>query len=76
MAGASSLGLEMKTDEVIDASEPTLAPYSRRSNPQMGGGSGIHELTNPVATLRQLGAARRAVIVVNELSVPLPQGFH
>jgi diacylglycerol kinase family enzyme len=34
----------------------------------MGGAHASHPVTNPVAALRQVGAVRRAVIVVNELA--------
>src|SRR6185503_13121527 len=38
------------------------------SEADRGGRSRFHRLANPVAALRQLGAVRRAVIVVNELA--------
>jgi diacylglycerol kinase (ATP) len=53
---------------VTNESEPTLPSFTRLTATDLGGHSRFHSLTNPVASLRQLGAVRRAVIVVNELA--------
>lgn len=53
---------------VTNESEPTLPSFSLLTATDLGGHSRFHQLTNPVASLRQLGAVRRAVIVVNELA--------
>lgn len=53
---------------VTNESEPTLPSFSRLTSSDVDGHSRFQELTNPVASLRQLGAVRRAVIVVNELA--------
>ncbi len=49
-------------------SEPTLPSFTRLTATDLDGNSRCHRLTNPVAALRQLGAVRRAVIVVNDLA--------
>lgn len=53
---------------VTNESEPTLPSFSLLTATDLGGHSRFHQLTNPVASLRQLGAVRRAVIVVNDLA--------
>lgn len=51
---------------VTNESEPTLPSFTRLPASAVAGHSRFHRVTNPVAALRQLGAVRRAVIVVNE----------
>jgi diacylglycerol kinase (ATP) len=53
---------------VTDESGTTLPAFTRLPPEGVGGHSRFHRVTNPVAALRQLGAVRRAVIVVNELA--------
>jgi len=53
---------------VTNESEPTLPSFSRLGLADLAGHPGSHRVTNPVASLRQLGAVRRAVIIVNELA--------
>jgi diacylglycerol kinase (ATP) len=54
--------------DATGASEPTLDAFTRLTSADRAGQSRFHRLTNPVAALRQLGAVRRAVIVVNDLA--------
>ncbi len=71
---ASETPVPTGTDETtaslptVDAADGTLPPFARLVGPNLGGQPRSHRLTNPVAALRQLGAVRRAVIVVNELA--------
>lgn len=60
-------GLEDRSD-ATNESETTLPSFTRLNHALLGGESGVHRVTNPVASLRQLGAVRRAVIVVNDLA--------
>ncbi len=53
---------------VTNESEPTLPSFTRLGPADRAGHSASHRVTNPVASLRQLGAVRRAVIIVNELA--------
>jgi diacylglycerol kinase (ATP) len=68
MAAANGTGEANGALDVMNDSEPTLPAFSRRSSPQFADSVPSQQVTNPVAALRQLGAARRAVIVVNELA--------
>src|SRR5262245_47836218 len=52
----------------MTASEPTVVASCTRSSKPPGGFASSQEVTKAVAAMRQAGAARRAVIVVNELA--------
>jgi diacylglycerol kinase (ATP) len=68
MSSGTAIGEGTGDEAVTVASEPTLEPFSRRSSPLLGDPCTSQQVTNPVAALRQVGAVRRAVIVVNELA--------
>jgi diacylglycerol kinase (ATP) len=53
---------------VTNESDTTLPSFDRLGIIDRPGNPGRHRVTNPVAALRQLGAVRRAVVVVNELA--------
>jgi diacylglycerol kinase (ATP) len=54
--------------DVTAASDTTIPSFSRLSAQNLHGNSGCHQVTNPVAALRRVGAVRRAVIIVNDLA--------
>ena len=56
------------SEPTVDATDGSLPEFARIPGGNFGGDSGCHRLANPVAALRQLGAVRRAVVVVNELA--------
>ncbi len=67
---AANTGADVTTASVptLRACESTLPPFAMLVDVNQGGQPKSHRLTSPVAALRQLGAVRRAVIVVNELA--------